>query len=278
MAIACSPEIVSFKEASKEHMYKFACLGKPKRMKFDDLIKNYLGEFGRYQKLQFFLVCLPTIFTAMHALSWTFTAANVPHRYESKCLNSCRCRLRGESPNTTYWLPSNKWSPNVFNKTDCDREAHSHWVDCPYESCKLNKPVDSCPNGYVFDLSRIHYSAIYRVNSEVSLRLCLVGDCLRSAGTQGRDSVHVLCGADVGLFDFRISRRQVDSIKRSSIEGFRIGRKKVFFIAILIQIVSGIGMAVAPDWQIFSILRIGVGLAHPGIWTNLKRIYFQASS
>jgi predicted MFS family arabinose efflux permease len=47
---------------------------------------------------------------------------------------------------------------------------------------------------------------------------------------------------------------------------FRIGRKKVFFIAIALQIFSGATMAIAPNWQTFALLRIGVGFAHPGIF------------
>lgn len=50
-------------------------------MKFDELLFTNLGEFGRYQKIQFVLVCLPIIFVSMHALSWTFSAAFVPHRF-----------------------------------------------------------------------------------------------------------------------------------------------------------------------------------------------------
>lgn len=57
-------------------------------MKFEELVVNYLGELGRYQKIQFLLVCLPTAFTAMHALSWTFTAANSPHRFIQKLIIS----------------------------------------------------------------------------------------------------------------------------------------------------------------------------------------------
>ncbi|EJW71893.1 hypothetical protein WUBG_17198, partial [Wuchereria bancrofti] len=50
-------------------------------MKFDELLFTNLGEFGRYQKIQFILVCLPIVFVSMHALSWTFSAASVPHRF-----------------------------------------------------------------------------------------------------------------------------------------------------------------------------------------------------
>uniref|UniRef100_A0A915EQD0 Major facilitator superfamily (MFS) profile domain-containing protein n=1 Tax=Ditylenchus dipsaci TaxID=166011 RepID=A0A915EQD0_9BILA len=46
----------------------------------------------------------------------------------------------------------------------------------------------------------------------------------------------------------------------------RIGRKKVFFLAIIIQIIAGLGMALAPNWITYSILRAAVGCAHPGIF------------
>lgn len=35
----------------------------------------------RYQRVQFLLVCLPTIIVSMHALSWSLAAVYVPHRW-----------------------------------------------------------------------------------------------------------------------------------------------------------------------------------------------------
>jgi len=49
-------------------------------MKFDD-ITILLGEFGRYQKRLYLIVCLPAIFTAMQMLSSVFTLAIPSHRY-----------------------------------------------------------------------------------------------------------------------------------------------------------------------------------------------------
>ena len=46
---------------------------------FDDLLK-IIGEFGRYQKRIYFLLFLPTIFSAMHKLAWVFLGAQVDHR------------------------------------------------------------------------------------------------------------------------------------------------------------------------------------------------------
>uniref|UniRef100_A0A183BV92 histone acetyltransferase n=1 Tax=Globodera pallida TaxID=36090 RepID=A0A183BV92_GLOPA len=48
--------------------------------------------------------------------------------------------------------------------------------------------------------------------------------------------------------------------------GDRIGRKKVFFIAIVLQIIGSSGMALSPFWQLYSVFRACVGFAHPGIF------------
>ena len=40
-----------------------------KKVKFDEILED-LGDFGRYQKLTYFLLFLPTIFSAMQKQSW----------------------------------------------------------------------------------------------------------------------------------------------------------------------------------------------------------------
>ncbi len=56
-----------------------------KHVSFDDVLKQ-LGEFGRYQRRVYFLLFLPTIFSAMHKLAWVFLGARVDYR----------CRLPGK--------------------------------------------------------------------------------------------------------------------------------------------------------------------------------------
>ena len=46
----------------------------------DKLLVERLGEFGRYQKLIYFLVCLPAALTAGLTLSSVFTEFSPPHR------------------------------------------------------------------------------------------------------------------------------------------------------------------------------------------------------
>ena len=40
-----------------------------RKVKFDEIL-NDLGDFGKYQKLAYFLLFLPTIFSAMQKQSW----------------------------------------------------------------------------------------------------------------------------------------------------------------------------------------------------------------
>lgn len=46
-----------------------------KRMDLDlDVILDEIGEFGRYQKVKYFLLCIPVFFGAANSLSYVFTA------------------------------------------------------------------------------------------------------------------------------------------------------------------------------------------------------------
>jgi OCT family organic cation transporter-like MFS transporter 4/5 len=48
-------------------------------MAYEDILP-YLGEFGRYQKRIYLLLCLPAILCALHKLAGVFLQANVNHR------------------------------------------------------------------------------------------------------------------------------------------------------------------------------------------------------
>ncbi|KJH51908.1 transporter, major facilitator family protein [Dictyocaulus viviparus] len=48
--------------------------------------------------------------------------------------------------------------------------------------------------------------------------------------------------------------------------GDKIGRKKVFYLAIVIQTLCGISLSIAPTWWLFAILKGGTGFSQPGIF------------
>lgn len=47
---------------------------------------------------------------------------------------------------------------------------------------------------------------------------------------------------------------------------FRLGRKKVFYLALLIQTSCGLLLSIAPTWWIFALLKAGTGFSQPGIY------------
>jgi len=127
-------------------------------MHFDDILKQYLGEFGRYQKIQYVLVCLPTIFTAMHALSWTFNGAKMGHR----------CLYPGEEPNATYKYENGSWLWSAQNRPELtqykDGKTCKRLVGVGYNTTLSEDPpsygTEGCGNGYVWDYTMMELSAV----------------------------------------------------------------------------------------------------------------------
>lgn len=48
-------------------------------MDFDNVLDE-IGEFGRYQKIKYYLLCLPVFFGAANSLSYVFTAGHQHYR------------------------------------------------------------------------------------------------------------------------------------------------------------------------------------------------------
>ncbi|VDK73296.1 unnamed protein product [Cylicostephanus goldi] len=46
----------------------------PKKVSFEQFMVEHLGSVGRYQLLQFILVCIPSAFVSLHVMSWTFVS------------------------------------------------------------------------------------------------------------------------------------------------------------------------------------------------------------
>ena len=103
------------------------------RVTFDEILRH-LGEFGRMQKIVYFMFAIPTTASAMILHGWTFVGAEVPHR----------CRLPSEvdqddvpfSPNITGWSVDScsKTFDNVT--TDCQ----DGWV---YDRSQVGDSVTS---------------------------------------------------------------------------------------------------------------------------------------
>ncbi|CAI4228458.1 unnamed protein product [Auanema sp. JU1783] len=201
-------------------------------MKFDELLFSHIGEMGKYQKRQFLLVCLPTIIVSMHALSWTFAAVQVPFR----------CSLDNETSSSSYLT-------DALNITKCTKydepvsieDKYKDGVECFYENNQCETTDGQC-NNFLYYHGNVKYSAVERWDIVCSKGW--IKAFIQSAYYVGQMAGSMIFG----------------------VLGDKIGRKKVFFLAIVIQITCGLGVAIAPTWWIYAVFRAGTGFSHPGIF------------
>ena len=197
-----------------------------KKVAFDDLLVD-LGEFGRYQKQAYFLLFIPTIFSAMQKQSWVFLGAKAPHR----------CRLPEELPNST------------FNNLDIDLESRIPWnsLDNRLSSCSMYEDDDQgetmgCQNGWIFDKTTFGSSAVMEWN-------LVCDDKEMRATAQSIFMVGVLIGSYV--FGYLSDK---------------FGRKVSFFISLIVIAVFGILSGLVTDYWSFVLLRCVVGACTSGVF------------
>ena len=146
MLLKALPKVDDIEKVSKEEDMSS---DKPKTL--DDILVQ-LGEFGRYQKIVYFLLFMPTIFSSMHKMAWVFLGAKVSHR----------CRLPFESvenPNSTT-LPYHS-TVNLSHlytwDDDNNRFDQCSWIDD-------NKNDLPCDSGWIYDRTTFGSSAVMEWN------------------------------------------------------------------------------------------------------------------
>lgn len=128
------------------------------QMGFDELL-SHLGEFGRYQRRIYLLLCLPAISCALHKLAWVFLGARAPHR----------CLLPYESSvNATYLLPPDPPTSMLLPRDEdtggwsqCYRLDANFTDDYFMAGVPANQSVPC--DAWVFDHTKYQSSAVFEV-------------------------------------------------------------------------------------------------------------------
>ena len=128
---------------------------KPKT--FDDILIQ-LGEFGRYQRNVYFLLFLPTIFSAMHKMAWVFLGARVNHR----------CRLPFEA-NEAEGTTASTINMELKYQSDSNLSTYYKWdtQNDRFEQCsRLDEQQNEipCDHGWVYDRTMFGSSAVMEWN------------------------------------------------------------------------------------------------------------------
>lgn len=193
-------------------------------MNYDDLLA-LLGNFSSYQLRNYILLCIPIILCAFHKMSNVFILGKMNHR----------CRLEpGEPENTTFWL-----KPDILNQSfpfDSGKEKFSNcsfYTDHYYALSNVTVHEEQkCPGDYIWDHSKFQSSAFEDFE--------LV--CDRDFYKASSDSLFMI-GVFIGSFAFGHA---------SDI----YGRRKVFVISLISQLIFGIFTAFATNIYMLTIFRM----------------------
>lgn len=129
-------------------------------MNYDDVLP-YLsrGNFGKYQKKIYILLCLPSIVCAFHKLAGVFLLAVPDHR----------CRLDGENLSTAFDLSDDVWHSSVpfddvrkeFSKCEYYRNSSRDITECSEIVWSAAKVESSAVKSFtlVCDRSKLRASA-----------------------------------------------------------------------------------------------------------------------
>ncbi|XP_034186659.1 organic cation transporter [Osmia lignaria lignaria] len=216
-------------------------------MAYDDVILR-MGEFGRYQRRIYLMLCLPAISCAFHKVAGVFLGAKM----------NTRCVLPYENiENATYCLPQdimnssypwdnkiNGWSqcyryevPGIVNDTMFNR-----YLDNILVQDDLNPQRIMPCEGYVYDRRK------YKSTTTSEWNLICDKAWMRATG-DALFMVGVMLGSMIfgGLSD-------------------KFGRRPIFFLSLVIQLVGGILVAVSPEFISYVIFRLIVGSTTSGVF------------
>ncbi|XP_022209557.2 organic cation transporter protein [Drosophila obscura] len=209
-------------------------------MGYDDVI-THLGEFGRYQKRIYYLLCLPAIVCAFHKLAGVFLLAKPDFR----------CQLPHEDAATVQFasLPLDKWHLAYPLDSVTGKASTCEYYNVTYSADYLNgsKPFTTngtvaCSAGFLYDQSRYLNSAVTEWDMV----------CNRSLLSASSDSLFML-GVLLGSFIFG----QMSD---------KLGRKPTFFASLILQLIFGVLAGVAPEYFSYTISRMIVGATTSGVF------------
>ncbi|CAO1434485.1 unnamed protein product [Diamesa serratosioi] len=197
-------------------------------MNYDEVL-TYLGKFGSYQKRTYFLVCLPTILCAFHKLVGVFLLATPDHR----------CLLNNETANSNFQLENDFY--NISYPIDESNNEFSKCTYYKYDDNSTQRVIENCID-YIWDTSKYESSAVKSFN--------LV--CDNSFWRASADSF-LMAGV---FFGSLIAGHFSDMY----------GRKPVFIVSLLLQLIFGILTSISPGFITYTICRMIVGATTTGVF------------
>ncbi|XP_072020671.1 organic cation transporter protein-like [Amphiura filiformis] len=218
-------------------------------MLFDEVL-SLLGDFDRYQRRTYFLVCLLVVPAAWHVLAQVFTAAEVDHWCIVPQLDEDDCSRWNLTQRECQQAKKDASIPKVsisssgkITYASCNRYDMTGIDFYPgIETANITNSTTGCHDGWVYDTSQYKSTIVTEFNL-----VC---------GKQNTDDYVqsvFFAGFLVGSFFF------------GSLADW-IGRQKTLFICLLLQSITGLIVAFSPAFWFFTMFRFFLGGATIGVY------------
>ncbi|XP_071955247.1 organic cation transporter protein-like [Antedon mediterranea] len=205
--------------------------------KFDDILVNHVGEFGRTQKLYFFLVCLTAIPCAFHSFANTFISGSPKHhcRFEGALKykdDAIECAIPWDS-DKDEWSKCEEYKK--YNITGLNSNSD---FNCTSESDEETE----CRSGWLYDRN------VYGETVVTQWDLVCDKNWMRQLGKS-----IVLLGKVFGAFIFG----QLSDL---------FGRKKILLVALMLQIACGVLSSFSGSFPVFITFQFLLGATVSGVF------------
>lgn len=207
-----------------------------------DAITTQLGEFGRYQKFLYLLVCLTAAIVGLFAVMGGIILATPEHRCKIPGLENDTFEIQSEAHQELirrYIPPS---ADPLLTYAQCNLYSfNSSFVTYDNLSRPINATLQKCTSWvYSYDIFEETVASKFDVVCDNAYQTSLTKSLFYA-------------GVFVGAFVF------------GQMSDF-CGRKKTFYLSLVLMLASSLALAFAPNFLGFSIINLIVGAASQGLF------------
>ncbi|KAH8405588.1 hypothetical protein KR215_003390 [Drosophila sulfurigaster] len=224
-------------------------------MDFDEILKE-IGEFGRYQRVNYLLICLPVLFAAANSLSYVFTAGIPKYRCHID-----ECEVQDQTQYQTDWL--DHAIPGMRNK---------HGYFTPVDMCRRYAPNSTANNWQPLE----HPESQWKETQECNPSLFLTEKtqrCQQFVYEIGEYTIvqewQLTCKENTWKLAFVGTTHFAGLVIGTALFGYladRFGRKYVFLFCTIFMGLTGIGQALAWDYISFLIFALLNAVGTSGVY------------
>ncbi|KNC32287.1 Organic cation transporter protein [Lucilia cuprina] len=213
-------------------------------MDFDQVLEE-IGEFGRYQKTNYLLICLPVMFAAANSLSYVFTAGSPAYR----CLIP-QCDDLQQQELYPHWLanatPGSYDKNGVFTPESCYRYRVN-------DSASTNSYGHECPRDMFYsDLKERCFDWVFDAEERTIVQEWDL-TCQENAWKLAFVGTMHFAGLVVGTAG-------------SGYFADRYGRKIIFIVCIIFMAITGVAQGLAWDYNSFLVFAFLNAVGTSGVY------------